>query len=164
FGSFLYNKAQFNEFVTQCFVGQEAGERGGEDINGDGSCDRQDVSGGTLPNAPEKSLSITGRYEWLIDDDMVYLQLGARWQDDVQYSAEQHPLTIQEAYSIWDLRSGWRSMGDQLEIAGYVNNLFAQHYTVGFFPLSMKNDRRDLAHFIPANADRTFGVSVNYEW
>ncbi|MFT5605564.1 MAG: iron complex outermembrane receptor protein [Paracoccaceae bacterium] len=166
FGSFLYNKAEFIEFVTQCFVGQQLGESGGEDVNGNGRCDRQDVAGGALPNAPEKSVSITGRYEKPLPsgDSMAYLQLGGRWLDDIQFSAEQHPLAVQEAYSIWDLRGGWRGMGDKLEIAAYVNNLFAQSYVVGFFPLSLVNDRRDIAHFLPSDADRVMGLSVNYEW
>jgi len=166
FGSVLFNKAEFNEFVTQCFVGQQPGENGGVDSNGNGNCDFQDVAGGSLPNSPEKSVSVTARYEKpLFDtDSMTYLQIGGRWLDEIQFSAEQHPLTIQEAYSVWDLRAGWRGMGDRLELAGYVNNLFRESYVVGFFPLSLVNDRRDLAHILPAEADRVFGLSLNYEW
>lgn len=166
YGSLLLNKAEFTEFVTQCFVGQQPGEKGGIDENGDGKCDRQDVSGGTLPNAPEKSVSLTTRYERSLSDNnsMGYLQLSGRWSDDVQFSAEQHPLTVQEAYSIWDFRAGWRGLGDRLEIAAYVNNLFSQSYVVGFFTLSLVNDRRDIAHFLPVEADRVMGLSVNYEW
>lgn len=166
FGSVLLNKAEFTEFVTQCFVGQQPGERGGVDQNGNGNCDFQDVAGGSLPNSPDKSVSLTARYEkpLLATDSMAYVQLGGRWLDEIQFSAEQHPLTIQEAYSIWDLRAGWRGLGDRLELAAYVNNLFGENYVVGFFPLSLVNDRRDLTHFLPAGADRVFGASVNYEW
>jgi iron complex outermembrane receptor protein len=165
-GSLLYNNAEFNEFVTQCFVGQAPGEKGGVDVDNDGSCDLQDVSGGALPNAPKKSVSLSARYEKNFNnfDSHGYIQLGGRWFDDIQFSAEQHPLAIQESYSIWDLRLGWQGMQDRLEISGYVKNLFRQSYVVGFFPLSLVNDRRDIAHFLPMDADRTFGASVSYNW
>ncbi len=166
YGSILYNKAEFNEFATQCFVGQEPGENGGVDVDGDGTCDVQDVSGGRLPNAPEFSVSLTARYEHNFNDyaNRAYLQLGGRWLDDIQFSAEQHPLAVQESYSVWDLRMGWYGMQDRLEISAYVKNLFAQSYVVGFFPLSLENDRRDIAHFLPMDADRIAGISVQYGW
>ncbi len=165
-GSFLYNDAEFKEFTTKCFIGQEPGERGGEDTNGDGKCDSQDVAGGSLPNAPKNSATLSLRYEKNFNDlaSHGYAQLGGRWFDDTQYSAEQHPLMIQESYSVWDLRLGWVGMEDRLEVSGYVKNLFRQSYVVGFFPFSLVNDRRDVAHFLPADADRTFGVSVGYNW
>ena len=166
FGSLLYNKAEFNEFVTQCFSGQQPGERGGVDDNGDGVCDTQDVAGGVLPNAPEWSASLTSRYEHSLGDTAgrAYLQIGGRWTDDIQFTAEQHPLTIQEAYSTWDLRLGWLGVGDRLEIAGYVNNLLQQSYVNAIVPLSAVNDRHDVAHFIPVSADRVLGVTIGYQW
>lgn len=165
-GSLLYNDAEFKEFTTKCFVGQEVGEKGGEDTTGDGKCDSQDVAGGSLPNAPKMSATLSLRYEKSFDElsSRGYAQLGGRWFDDTQYSAEQHPLMIQEAYSVWDLRLGWIGMDDRLEISAYIKNLFRQSYVAGFFPLSIVNDRRDVTHYIPADADRTFGLSVGYNW
>lgn len=165
-GSLLYNKAVFNEFTSQCFTGQRPGENGGEDVNGDGTCDRQDLAGETLANAPEWSASATARYEHPLNADgsIAYAQIASRWQDDVQYSNEQHPLTIQEAYAITDLRFGWRSTSGQLELAAYVNNVFAQHHIVNFFPLSTDNSREDITHMIPPGADRIFGLSAGYQW
>ncbi len=165
-GSLLYNKAVFNEFVSQCFTGQRPGESGGRDVNGDGTCDNQDLAGKSLPNAPKWSASLTGRYEHALNADgsIAYAQMTSRWQDDVQFTTVQHPLTIQEAYSITDLRFGWRDSGGQLELAAYVNNVFAQHYVVSFFPLSVDNSREDVTHTIPAGADRIFGFSAGYQW
>lgn len=165
-GSFLYNKAEFNEFVGECFVGQRPGESGGRDVNGDGNCDQQDISGGTLPNAPEFSASLLTRYERPLGDGShsAFAQLTGRWQDDVQFNATQHPGTIQEAYQVWDLRLGWRGLGDRLAVAISVKNLFDQFYVGGMRPLSVVNDRRDVVHFVPRDANRQFGASVSYEW
>ncbi len=165
-GSFLYNEAEFKEFVTQCFIGQEPGENGGVDSDADGNCDYQDLAGGVLPNAPKYSASLTSRYEHNFDDyrQRVYAQISGRWQDDVQFNTEQHPLTIQKAYSIWDLRLGWKGFDDRMEIAGYVKNLFGQYYVSRIMPFSVENDRRDIIQFIPKESDRVFGVSFAYDF
>lgn len=165
-GSVLYNEAVFNEFVSQCFNGQQPGEQGGQDVNGDGECDQQDLAGATLPNAPEWSVSLTGRYEHALsrDGSTAFVQLHSRWQDDVQYTSAQHPLTIQEAFSVSDIRAGWRSASGQYELGAYINNVFAQHYVVSFFPLSADGNRNDVAHTVPVGADRVIGLSFAYQW
>ena len=164
YGSLLYSENQFNEFTTQCFVGQEPGESGGVDEDDNGTCDSQDLAGATLPHSPKVSVSIGGRYELEFGDDKAYVGIMGRWQDDVQFNTEQHPNTIQEAYSIWNTRLGWVDSGRHLEIAAYVNNLFAQNYRVNMVPLSVVYDRRDVSHFLTRDADRSFGVSMSYDF
>jgi iron complex outermembrane receptor protein len=166
FGSLLYNEAIFNDFITQCFVGQRADEGGAQDNDGDGECDAQDVSGGVLPNAPKWSGTISGRYDWALGDSdrTVYAQLNGLFQSEVQFQADQHPLTIQEAYNIWDLRLGFIGVGGQLEVAGYVKNLFQQNYASAIMGLSLVDDRRDTLHYLSRDADRILGVSIAYQW
>lgn len=166
YGAILYNDAQFNEFDTQCFVGQEADEAGAIDEDGDGTCDHQDVAGGRLPNAPEWSLSLTGRYIIPLNGNggRLYTQVSGRYVSDIQFSAEQHPGTIQDAYQIWDLRLGWIGLDERIEVAAYVKNLFAQSYAAVIAPFSIDNDRRDIIHGIPRDADRLFGLSVGYQF
>ena len=166
YGSLLYNEAEFNEFVTQCFVGQGPNEGGAMDQDDDGACDAQDVSGGALPNAPELSGSVTGRYDYVFGSEgqVLYTQLTARYQSEVQFQADQHPLTTQDGYSIWDLRMGYISTGGRLEIAGYVKNLFQQNYVSAITALSLEDDRRDTTHYLSRDADRMFGLSIAYQW
>lgn len=164
-GSFLFNRAIYNEFVTQCFPGQGPNEGGAIDSDGDGSCDAQDVSGGVLANAPKRSVSLTTRYDHLFDSgNTLYGQLTGRWQDDVQFTNEQQPTTILGAYSVWDLRAGWIGAGARYEVAGYVNNLFAENYVRNLIPLTLTGDRRDVVHNLSMGADRVFGVSMAYRW
>ncbi len=166
FGSLLYNNAEFNDFITQCFTGQGPSEAGAIDSDGDGACDGNDVAGGKLPNAPEWSGSITGRYDWALGESgrTLYGQITGRYQSEVQFQADQHPLTIQEAYDIWDIRAGFIGVGGRLEVSGYVKNLFAQNHVNAMFALSLTNDRRDITHFLPRDADRIVGLSVAYQW
>ncbi|WP_373095644.1 TonB-dependent receptor [Zhongshania sp.] len=166
YGSFLYNDAVFNEFIVQCFPGQEPGEAGGVDNDDNGTCDEQDVSGGVLPNAPKLSFNINGRYDIALPnfDSSAYVQLAGRWTDEIQYTAEQHPLAIADAFSIWNLRFGWLGLEERLQASLYINNIFAQNYTMNLFPLSVENDRRDVIHVIPMGADRVFGLTVGYGW
>jgi iron complex outermembrane receptor protein len=162
-GSLLYNPTEYKEFVTQCFVGQRADEEGAIDTDGDGSCDAQDVAGKPLANAPELSASLNLHYEHFWEGGQsTYAQLNGRWQDEVQYSNDQHPLTIEDAYSVWNLRLGWLSAGGRIEVAAYVKNLFDSFYAANQVPLSLTNDRRDITHFVPEDAERTYGVSLAY--
>lgn len=166
FGSLLYADAKFNEFETQCFVGQEPGENGGVDADGNGTCDSQSVAGGRMPNAPKWSASLSGRYEHQIigNGGLAYLQVTGRYVGEVQFSAEQHPGAIHDAYQVWDTRLGWVGLEDRLEVAFYVKNVFDQHYVSAIVPFSITNDRRDLAHFVPRDSDRNFGLSVGYQF
>lgn len=163
-GSLLYSENIFNEFTTQCFVGQEPGENGGVDEDGNGTCDSQDLAGATLPYSPKLGISIGGRYEMQIAEDRAYMAINGRWQDDIQFLTEQQPTTIQDSYAIWNLRLGWVDTKRHIEIAGYVNNIFAQSYVINMVPLSVTNDRRDVSHFFNRDADRVFGVSLSYEF
>ena len=162
-GSLLYSKNVFNEFTTQCFVGQEPGEAGGVDEDGNGTCDSQDLAGAPLAYSPELSISIGGRYELQFDENRAYLAINGRWQDEVQFTNEQSPSTIQDAYAIWNMRLGWVDTEHHIEIAGYINNLFAQSYVTNMRPLSVSNDRRDVSHFFNRDADRVFGLSLSYD-
>jgi iron complex outermembrane receptor protein len=167
YGAFLYNDAVFNEFMVQCFYGQQPGEANGVDNDGNGTCDEQDVSGGVLPNAPKFNINVNARYDIPLPDlnnSSAYMLVSGRWTDEIQYSAEQHPLAIAEAYSIWNLRFGWAGLDDHLQISTYINNVFAQNYTLNLFPLSVENDRRDIIHVIPMEADRVFGLTIGYDW
>ncbi len=163
-GSLLYSDNKFNDFVTQCFVGQEPGERGGVDEDGNGSCDSQDLGGASMPHSPKVSLSVGGRYEHSFGDDQAYVAILGRWQDDTQFNTEQHPNTIQDAFAIWNIRFGWIDAERQLELAAYVNNVFAQYYVTYIAPFSVVNDRRDTSHYLNRDADRNFGLSLNYSF
>lgn len=164
YGSLLYSENKFNDFISQCFVGQEPGESGGVDEDGNGTCDSQDLAGASLPHSPKVSMSVGGRYEKNFGSNTAYVGVLGRWQDEVQFNTEQHPGTIQEAYSIWNIRLGWIDNMRHIEVAGYINNLFAQSYVVNMVPLSLNGDRRDVSHFMTRDADRTFGLSISYDY
>ncbi len=166
FGSLLYNHAEFNEFITQCFTGQGPDEGGAIDSDDDGACDANDVAGGKLPNAPEWSGSITARYDWALGESgrTLYGQLTGRYQSEVQFQADQHPMTIQDAYDVWDMRVGFIGVGGRLEISAYAKNLFEQNHVNAMFALSLVNDRRDVTHYLPRDAARIVGASIAYQW
>jgi len=165
-GALVYVRAVYNEFVTQCFAGQGPDEAGAIDSDGDGVCDAQDVSGGVLANAPEFSGSLTARYDHLLTaaGSTLYGQISGRWQTEVQFTNEQQPTTIDDGYSVWDLRIGWLAADTRFEVAGYVKNLFRQNYADNLTPLSLVNDRRDVVHKLSMGTDRLYGLSLAYRW
>ncbi len=164
FGSLMYNKAIFNEFTPQCFAGQRVGEEGGRDVDGNGSCDIQDVSGKPLPNAPKWSASLSVRYDHDIGNHTLYTQLTSRYHNRYQAQADQHPNTFIEGKQIWNLRMGYLGLDHNLELAFYVKNLFNKHHLSALIPLSLSNDRRDIVQGVPVDSDRVFGFTAAYKF
>jgi iron complex outermembrane receptor protein len=163
FGSLLYNPTRFNEYTTRCFPGQQPGERGGEDLNDDGKCDQQDVAGEPLGKAPEKSVSLVARYDTELLNGMGFAQLGGRWQSETKPS-NRNPFGVVDSYTVLDLNLGWRGLDNRFEAVLYVKNLLDEFWVIAKSQLSPAGNRDDIAHFISRDADRTFGVSLGYEW
>jgi iron complex outermembrane receptor protein len=163
FGSLLYNPTRFNEYTTRCFPGQQPGERGGEDLNDDGKCDQQDVAGEPLGKAPEKSVSLVARYDTELLNGMGFAQLGGRWQSETKPS-NRNPFGVVDSYTVLDLNLGWRGLDNRFEAVLYIKNLLDEFWVIAKSQLSPAGNRDDIAHFISRDADRTFGVSLGYEW
>jgi iron complex outermembrane receptor protein len=164
-GSIAFNEAEYTEFMAPCFVGQEVGERGGQDVDDDGSCDIQDLSGFGLANSPIWSGSLTTRYTHQLNmfgGSSAFFQITGRYKDEVNYSTTHHPGTVHPAFQTWDLRVGWEGFDNRLSVAGYVNNIFDEAYVTAMFGFSLDNDRRDVAHFIPRAADTQYGLTIAY--
>lgn len=75
------------------------------DFPSNGSCDPllgQDVSGETLPFAPELTAVLFGEYRWnfFADDFSGVLRLDGNFTDDTQYQVDQDPNDLQESYWI----------------------------------------------------------------
>ncbi len=106
-GGLLYNRAVYNEFITQCYPSQGTAD-GGIDTDNDGDCDLNDVAGSPLDNAPEWSGSLTVRYDYPLNTagHIVYGQLSGRYQSEVVFSNTQHPNTVHDGYSVYDLHVG----------------------------------------------------------
>jgi iron complex outermembrane receptor protein len=147
-----------NEIVsgrTGCYFGQTLAE--GCDADG-----TQDLAGGRIPNAPDVKFNLSGRFEYpVFDGSTAFILANYTWQDDVLFSLNQDPRTVQEDYGIFDLTVGLNLRGDRVQVAAFAKNLFDQQYvgTIATFGANA-GANGSLFNVIPRNFDRYFGARI----
>lgn len=94
----------------------------------------QNLSGARLNNAPVFKFNIGALYELPVGEARkASLSVNYRWQDDVNYSLNTNPTTIQPAYGIVDASLGLSLAGGKYKFSAFVNNLFNKHYAVNLY-------------------------------
>lgn len=157
-GAVSYTDAEFTDFANApCYAGQPIGP--GECVDDQ----FQDLSGnGVLPNAPKWRLSLQGRQEipipsWNLNS---FVQVGWRWQSEVQFQVDQHPYTKQEAYGITDLSLGLGEPNQQWEVSLFVRNVFDQNYAASITANPLGSVTEDTVQLIPRSAQRSIGLAL----
>lgn len=110
--------------------------------------------GNKLPNAPDLTLNLQGRYEWpMMGDWTAAVQAGAHYSDEVFKEALNTPYLSADGYWLFDARasltssSGWelavwaKNLGDKAYVAQITDNGIGMGYRV-------------------FNAPRTYGVTL----
>ena len=91
---------------------------------------RQNIRGGSLPNAPRYRSVLTGRYEDVSDG--LGLRLFAQGSlvtiSEVEFLLEQDPLLFQDGYSTVDASFGVGSRDGRYTLSLFVNNVFNQDF------------------------------------
>ncbi len=128
---------------------------------------QQNISGGTLPNAPDVKIFAGANYEVPLGGTgyIGFANVSYSWQDEVQYSLNQNPLTVQDSFGIANLSFGARGEDSGLSLTVYVNNLFDTSYA-SFIrtPGGIWGGSTALTHQIPRGAKRTFGVRAGFSF
>ncbi|WP_084399742.1 TonB-dependent receptor [Henriciella aquimarina] len=112
-GALAYNKAEYADYIGQCYGGQTIAQGCDELFNADtGAYTSQDYNGRTPPKAPEWAGRVGGTYEFPVSGN-----LKAQISTDVSYSSEYNftdtlrPDAVQDAYAKWD--AAFRLINDQ---------------------------------------------------
>ncbi|WP_271104288.1 TonB-dependent receptor [Pseudomonas tohonis] len=92
-----------------------------------------DIDGGRLPFTPDWKAYVRADYSIPLDNGLdVELSTDYSWQDEVQFSLDQNPDTVQDTYGIWnasialaDYNAGWRValLGKNLADTSYAQSL-----------------------------------------
>ena len=121
-GNATYNIARMDEFPSApCYAAQTAAEGcvGG----------RQDLSGKPLSNAPKWNASLTGQYDWRLNEVYgAFVQASYRWQSDVIFNLAQDPDSVQEAYGILNVGAGVQT--ERWKLSVFANNVFDKSYAL----------------------------------
>ena len=99
------------------------------------TANRQNIRGGQLPNAPRYRLSLTGRYDDVVE--AVGLRLFAQgslvYQSDITYSLEQDPLLREDGYPIVDASIGFGAPDRKYTVTLFARNLLNQNFAASLF-------------------------------
>lgn len=122
-GGLAYTDSTFTDYTgAACYPGQT-------EVQGciDGS---QDLGGARMPNSPEKSLTVAGRYDIPMGSLPFdgFVKASWYWQDEVQYDVRNGPTTIGDAYGVADLAFGLEARDGRYAVQVFAKNLFDEFF------------------------------------
>jgi iron complex outermembrane receptor protein len=139
---------------------------GGQKYRGECPTGYQDLSGGKLPYTPQWKLNLATDYTIRLQNAPFDVILGAnvRWQDDVLYELSQDKNTIQEAYSIVDIRAILAGTSSGYRITAFVKNLTDKNFASLIYANSEVLLPNGYIQYVPKYANRTAGIEVRYDF
>lgn len=162
-GALAYIDASFKEFDgADCYPGQSAAAGCVEVSPG---LEAQDLSGKDMPNSPDLTVTLSARYDLPLNDLPFdgYVQGSYYWQDEVQYSTSNNPLTEADAYGTFDLSIGLESDSGTYSVQLFAKNLFnefhANYLSDGYAIVGMP-----LVQGLPFEYERRVGVSLRLDF
>ncbi len=160
-----YTNATIKEFKgADCYPGQTLAQ-GCAPINPAVPSSRpvQDLSGKDLSNSPDWKLTLGGDYQIPLASMSFdgFLNFSYKWQDEVNFSLANSPLTVEDSYGVFNLSAGIVSKDDSYKLTVFVNNLFDKNYVDGIADVRfLFGNEPVLVHNIPRSADRYMGVRL----
>lgn len=158
----LYLDAEFAEFDgVGCYPGQTLAQGcrprpGGRSL--------QDVSGGSLPNAPEWKYMVLPRYEWLSGNGSAYfLQAMASYQSQVLYNINQDPRAAQDGYTLVDFSAGYVAPDQKFSFTVFMKNALDEFY-VNTVDSTFLNDPGGYYQIVPRGASRITGAELAFRF
>jgi iron complex outermembrane recepter protein len=125
----------------------------------------QDVRGGDLPATPRWRLTVSPTYRFALGDAWGgTAQLNVSYQSQLNYQLEQDPLTFQKGYALVDASIAFHRRDAGYRLTLFVKNLFDRNYltSIGHNALlSSATNPNDLQAFVPRNADRYVGATLD---
>ena len=94
----------------------------------------QNLHGKSLNNLPKYKFSVGGQYDIDLPANLpfkAFVGATVRWQDDINFSLNQDPRTVQKAYSVTDLNVGIADREGKYKLTAFANNLLDKRYAQG---------------------------------
>lgn len=117
----------------------------------------QDLSGGTLPTAPETNVNAMATYAIPTSVGTWRLEADAKYQSKQYFSVNNDPILSQGAHTVANAHVSWTSRDEHVTVTTWVRNLADEDYLVGAF---------DLASFgwnqWVVGEPRTYGMTLEY--
>ncbi len=119
-----------------------------------------DFTGNDLRQAPKHSASGNLNYTWqdvLSGDDSIYLNVSARYVDDVFYDPDNNSRAVVDSYAVADVRLGYTAPSGKYKADLWVNNVTNNDYTTHAF--SLTGGQRAYAN---VGKPRWYGMTLTY--
>ncbi|HEY5807957.1 MAG TPA: TonB-dependent receptor, partial [Povalibacter sp.] len=153
-----YVDAMIDEFpAANCYPGQTAAQ------GCTGTPARQDLGGERLPSAPEWKLNLGWDYDFALGSMPFGGTFGGTyvWQSEQNFSLNQDPVTIQDAYGVLNLSAGIRASTGAYDVALFVNNVLDEGYAINGGNQFGNFGNQPATEFLPArDFSRYAGVRV----
>ncbi len=118
-----------------------------------------DSSGNRLPNVPKWTVSLTGRYEAPLNEQLAIFIQGALYsRSKSNFSSNEDPSTNLPGYTLFDASIGLKDINDELKMTLFCRNCFDKRQPT--FINSNSQSRGDYYHMFGLNSFRTIGVSL----
>jgi iron complex outermembrane receptor protein len=151
--SYTYLDTQYEKFAEgACHFGRTP-----DDIQAN-TCD---LSGETLPLAPENRFHLGLLGHWTVAGGKLYSRLDYSWTDDTQTDNALEPRGVQDSYDILNGRIGWRN--DSFDIAAWAMNATDEDVVTPSGPQTLFGSI-DGGRQIYLNDPKTYGVTVRYTY
>lgn len=118
-----------------------------------------DLSGQSLPNAPEENVNGLIRYQIpLGNGSQLYLQSSATYESSFSFAIEKQPFTNQSSYWLANAKVGYKTKGGKWDIAIWGKNITDETYLTSALDVTLGFVLQVYGQ--PA----TYGVTLNYKW
>lgn len=110
--------------------------------------------------APDVALNGVIRYEWGVGPGSLAAQVDFNYQDETYFDIQNHPISRQGSYSVWNARLTYAGADDRWSLSGWVNNVFEKEYRVYTFDVTNLFGFNQVAYGRP----RWIGVTFRYNF
>jgi iron complex outermembrane receptor protein len=116
-----------------------------------------DASGNTVPDTPEWTIFGSAHVEQRLGDgNLLYGQLDINWKDDNPSGTDLDPNKAADAYTLANVRLGYRFSADRYDVSLWAKNVFDEDYSNGAFNSVIREGSLTGYHTEP----RTWGVTL----
>lgn len=120
----------------------------------------QDLRGNRLPRAPEWSGFVYAQYRAkFADASAISARVEYRWQDDIFYSAFNHPIVGQSAYGLINTSLEYTFAGDRVTLGVWARNLAGKKY----YQFAASSPGLNGVQGFPGTP-RTFGATLGFKF
>jgi iron complex outermembrane receptor protein len=142
-----------------CYAGQTAALG----CIGTGGTSRQDLKNRPLANAPEFTAAASVRYERPVNDAVsAFAALSASHRGDTFTALDLDPRSLQKAYTLIDAQIGLAATDSRYRLWVWGKNLGDEQFSEAIFDTPF--DAGGQSQFIPLNAERQLGVSLEFRF